>query len=289
MPGGFVLSMVIDFHTHLFPREIRENREAYFPSEPDFKLLYDSPRAKLSGAHRLIEIMDEQQVERSVVFGFPWKNPETVKSHNDYILKSAENAKGRLIPFACLNPQNDSAAAEAERCIENGFAGIGELAAYAAGFDSALLKRLEPVMAVCRDRKLPVLIHVNEPVGHVYPGKVPMELNQILMLIKSYPDNQLVLAHWGGGIFFFSLAKKGIKEHLHNVYFDTAASPFLYEPAIYRIAVEIIGAEKILFGSDYPLIEPNRCYAELKMSGISPAEVKKISGGNAARILNLME
>lgn len=279
--------MIVDFHTHIFPRKIRDSKAVYFPSEPDFKLLYHSPRAKLSGARQLIDTMDEQQVDRSVVFGFPWKNPETVKLHNDYIREAVENSGGRLIPFGCLDPHSDDAAREAERCIENGFAGIGELAAYLAGFDARLLKRLEPIMAICRAKNVPVLIHVNEPVGHVYPGKVPMTLNQVLGLIKSFPDNKLVLAHWGGGIFFYYLAKREMKENLKNVYVDTAASPFLYDPAIYRIAVQIVGSEKILFGSDFPLLKPARYFTEMKMSGLNPSDLKNIGGGNAARLLNL--
>lgn len=286
--GGYLQAyMIIDFHTHIFPRKIREDKAAYFPSEPDFRLLYRSSRARLSGASQLIAAMDAQQVDRSVVFGFPWKRPETIRMHNDYVGEAAEKSGGRLIPFGCLDPHSGDAVKEAERCIENGFAGIGELAAYLSGYDTEFLQRLEPIMALCRVRNVPVLIHVNKPVGHVYPGKIPLTLKQILALASSFPDNRLVLAHWGGGIFFFSLAKKEVKEKLKNVYFDTAASPFLYDPAIYRIAVEIIGSKKILFGSDYPLLKPERYFTELKSSGLSPADVANISGGNAARLLNL--
>ena len=87
-------------------------------------------------------------------------------------------------------------------------------------------------------------------------------------------------------MFFFNLLKKEVKESLKNVYFDTAASPFLYDPAIYRSAVQIVGAEKILFGSDYPLIKPRRYFEEMKSSGLPRSEMKRICGDNAARMLN---
>jgi len=61
-------------------------------------------------------------------------------------------------------------------------------------------------------------------------------LKQIYNLVKRFPENKIVLAHWGGGIFFFNLLKKDVKESLKNVYFDTAASPFLYDTQIYRYA-----------------------------------------------------
>jgi hypothetical protein len=77
--------MVIDFHTHIFPKGIRENREAYFASEPAFKLLYSLPGSKLVGAQEIVAAMDRQGVDKSVIFGFPWKKSQTFIKHNDYI------------------------------------------------------------------------------------------------------------------------------------------------------------------------------------------------------------
>ena len=49
--------------------------------------------------------------------------------------------------------------------------------------------------------------------------------------------------------------KKEVKGVLQNVWFDTAASPFLYQPEMYRVAGEAVGFDKILFGSDFPLLK----------------------------------
>jgi len=130
-----------------------------------------------------------------------------------------------------------------------------------------------------------VLIHTNEPVGHDYPGKTPNTLAQIYRLVERFQANTLVLAHWGGGLFFYSLLKKEVKDRLKNVYFDTAASPFLYDPAIYRMAVELVGVEKILFGSDYPLIEPQRYFKELDSLQLPIEQRAQICGLNAERLL----
>jgi hypothetical protein len=110
-------------------------------------------------------------------------------------------------------------------------------------------------------------------------------LAQIYRLIKKFPQNTIVLGHWGGGLFFFNLMKKEVKENLKNVYFDTAASPFLYDPDIYRIAIRLAGKEKILFGSDFPLIKPARYFKELAMAGLDKDEIESICGGNAVRLL----
>jgi predicted TIM-barrel fold metal-dependent hydrolase len=228
--------------------------------------------------------MDRQGVDKSVIFGFPWKHSQTFVKHNDYVLEAVARYPQRLIGLCCLDPFSRDAVTEALRCLEGGLAGIGELAFYQSGIDDEALEKLAPLMQICRDKDLPVLIHTNEPVGHMYPGKTPHTLKQIYALIKKFPENAIVLAHWGGGIFFFALLKKDVKESLGNVYFDTAASPFLYAPEIYRYAKDIVGLDKILFGSDFPLIKPARYFRELDMSGLSKAEIESICGLNAAKL-----
>ena len=279
--------MIIDFHTHIFPKAICENREKYFPNESAFKLLYNSPGSKLVGARKIIASMDEQDVDKSVVFGFPWKTTETFQAQNDYIMEVVARYPERLIGLCCFDPFSKEAVPEAVRCIEGGLSGIGEIAFYESGIDDASLDRLSPLMEICHDKELPFLIHTNEPVGHIYPGKTPNTMKQIYNLVKRFPENKIVLAHWGGGIFFFNLLKKDVKESLKNVYFDTAASPFLYDTQIYRYANEIAGLDKILFGSDFPLLKPTRYFKELEKTGLSKNQIESICGRNAARLLKL--
>jgi len=70
-----------------------------------------------------------------------------------------------------------------------------------------------------------------------------------------------------------------------NVYYDTAASPFLYSKKIYAIAREIVGVEKIFFGTDFPLIPAQRYYNELEGSGLSKPDREKILGLNFSRLI----
>ncbi len=280
--------MIIDAHTHIFPAEIRKNREAYFSDEPAFKKLYQSPKSKLIGAREMLAAMDENRVNRAVIFGFPWKSSKTYKRHNDYIREVVDRHPDRFIGLGCFDPFCKAAEKEAQRCLQhNGLSGIGELAFYEGGIEDSALKRLAPIMEICRDQNRPVMIHTNEPIGHSYPGKTPNTLAQIYQLIQTYPHNKMVLAHWGGGLFFFSLLKKEIKERLKHVYFDTAASPYLYDADVYRLAIQLVGVEKILFGSDFPLLPPARYFDEMQAAGLSDEEMHKICGGNAAKLFNL--
>lgn len=279
--------MIIDFHTHIFPKAIRDSREDYFSAEPAFKLLYNSPEAKLSGVKNILETMDQQHVDKSVIFGFPWETKDTFKRHNDYIMDAVSKHPTRLVGLGCFDAFAEGAVAEAERCIKNGLSGIGELAFYRSPLDDTILKRLEPIMAALRVSNLPALIHTNEPIGHPYSGKVNMTIQQIDNLVARFSENKIVLAHWGGGLFYFYLMKKQIKSHLAKVYFDTAASPFLYDSTIYPIAVQILGSHKILFGSDYPLIPPRRYFDEMKKTGLLKADMDNICGLNAQKLLHL--
>lgn len=278
--------MLIDFHTHLFPKEMRTNREKYFEGERGFHMLYASEKAKLIGAEQMLRVMDEEGVDVSVVFGFPWKNSDNVKHHNDYIMEQVSKHPHRFKGLCCLDTCHEGAADEVERCLDGGLSGVGELAFYETGIVCEIRDSLEPIMAVCRDKALPVMIHTNEPVGHLYPGKSANTLAQIYDILKRFPDNKIVLAHWGGGIFFYGLLKKEVKETLKNVWVDTAASPFLYDSTIYRYAIDILGLDKILFGSDYPLIKPGHYIQELSTSGLTRQEMDAICGQNAQALID---
>jgi hypothetical protein len=163
--------------------------------------------------------------------------------------------------------------------------GIGELALYNTDFSPHIIAALKDIMDIALEYDVPVLLHTNEPVGHHYPGKQPMSLASLYELIKKYPSNKIVLAHWGGGIFLYMMMKKEVRETLSNVWFDTAASPYLYMPEIYRVAGEIVGFDKILFGSDYPLLRPERYFKEMASANLPGASIKKIKGENAAGLL----
>ncbi len=280
--------MIIDVHTHLFPKRIRDSRDRYFADEPAFALLYGDPKARMIGVKAMVETMDAHGVDMSVVCGFPWLNPENIRHHNDYILEAVAGYPDRLIGLCCVNPFDPAAEQEVGRCLERGASGVGEIAFYQpGGITPEAVKALEPIMRLCREKNLPVLIHTNEPVGHAYPGKTDNTLIQIYEMVKTYPDSKIILAHWGGGLFFYALLKKEVRQVLANVYFDTAASPFLYEPDIYRVSMALAGEEKILFGSDYPLIMPSRYYKEIEASGISDAGREKLLGGNSAALFGI--
>ena len=95
-----------------------------------------------------------------------------------------------------------------------------------------------------------------------------------------------MLAHWGGGLPFYELMPE-VAKGMANVYYDTAASPYLYSKRIYAIASEIVGVKKILFGTDFPLLSPRKYFQELEDSGLSKDDQRKILGLNLSGLLAL--
>ena len=279
--------MIIDSHTHIFPVEIRDKREDFFDGEPAFKLLYSVPGSRLAGAEELIRNMDNEGVDKSIVFGFPWKTKDYFKRNNDYILNVVERYKDRLIGFSTFSPLTKDADKELERCLKSGLSGVGELAFYTSAISENTIKAFLPIAEIALKFDVPILLHTNESVGHYYPGKTPMMLKEIYDFLHSFPNNNIILAHWGGGIFFYYLMKKVVKGVLKNTWFDTAASPYLYDKEIYSISTKIVGFDKILFGSDFPLIKPGRYFNEMKDAGLPKDAIRKICGENAASLLKI--
>jgi predicted TIM-barrel fold metal-dependent hydrolase len=276
--------MRIDCHTHLFPESVQKNRNAFF-DDPAFRLLYENPRARLEGPQALLLSMEKHQVDLSLAAGFPWRNRDRLKAHNDFLLETQARHPDRILALCCVHPEDPWAEGEARRCLEAGAFGLGEIACYDRDFDTKILENLDPVMALCENFRAPVLIHVNDPVGHGYPGKAPITLQALESLILRFPQNPMILAHGGGGYPLYSLMKKGLAGHPDFLFFDTAAFPYLYKKDIYPVLIRLLGEGRLLFGSDWPLLEPDRYFQDMAQAGLSSDTIAALCGENAARFL----
>lgn len=279
--------MIIDFHTHIFPPRIRKNRDKYIDSDPCFAILYSQKKSKLATAEELIDSMDREGIDISVALNIGWTTHELCLETNDYIMESVARYPERLIGFCAVQPRSlTSAAAEIERCVAGGIKGVGEMRPDMQLLDLADEEMMEPLVETLKRHQLPLLIHASEPVGHEYPGKGAVTPEVLYPFITAYPEITIVCAHWGGGLPFYALMPE-VKEALGNVFFDTAATPFLYAPRVYGQAVQLVGAEKILFGSDYPLLSPGRLLKDIRSQNLPPETEELILSGNARRLLNL--
>jgi predicted TIM-barrel fold metal-dependent hydrolase len=281
--------VIVDFHTHIFPPWLRERRDEYIKRDPCFSLLYSQPKAKMATVEELLASMDEANIGLSVVLNIGWASHELCVKTNDYILDSVSRYPTRLVGFCAIQPRvGDAAIAELERCAKAGAKGIGELRSDMQGFDLADEKTMKPLVDAAVKHDLIFLTHSSEPVGHEYSGKGSIAPDILYPFITKFPSLKLVCAHWGGGLPFYALMPE-VAKSLANVFFDTAATVFLYKPEIFEQMSQIIGSDKILFGSDYPLMHQNRVLAQIQSSKLPEDDKARILVANAQKLLHLDE
>jgi predicted TIM-barrel fold metal-dependent hydrolase len=277
--------VIIDFHTHIFPPWLRERRDEYSKLDPCFSSLYSQPKARMATAEEVLASMDEAGIDVSVVLNIGWVSHELCVKTNDYILDSVSRCPTRLVGFCAIQPRaGDAAIAELERCAKAGAKGIGELRSDVQGFDLADKTTMKPLVDAVLKHNLIFLTHSSEPLGHEYFGKGSITPDILYSFITAFPNLKLVCAHWGGGLPFYALMPE-VAKALTNVFFDTAATVFLYKPEIFEQLSRIIGSDKILFGTDYPLMRQNRVIAQIQSSQLPEADKARILGANAQRLL----
>ena len=282
-------SRIVDAHTHAFPPDWVADRSAHLGSDLWFSQLYEAPTARMIDATGLIEAMDAAGVAQAVMCGWPWADPGHCREHNDYLAEAAAASEGRLAWLGTVSPAPLGAADEAERCLALGASGIGELNADAQGFDVAEPTVLADLAAVLVAAGKPLLLHASEPVGHRYPGKGTATPDRLVSLLEAHPDLTIILAHWGGGLPFYELMPE-IAELTRNVVYDTAASSYLYRPGIFRAVVEIAGADRVLWGSDHPVLNMGRFLRRTRRdAALSDDELQAILGENARRVFGLTD
>jgi hypothetical protein len=253
--------------------------------DPGFKLLYSSDKSVIIDHTGLSEYILSGKLSGAAAMSFPWESEKHCLAQNEYM--ASITGVNNIFPFGMIPVSGSrSVRSYAEEIKISRLYGIGEIAFYDGGMTESNIKYLREVLEASAEFSLPVCLHLNEPVGHEYPGKYEPSLSIVYELIKSVPEAVIILSHWGGGILFYELMPE-VREVMKNVYYDTAATPYLYRSEIYSTALKIIGAEKIIFGSDYPLLGVERYKDIIEQEIIVPEDRYKIFQGNAGKVLKI--
>jgi predicted TIM-barrel fold metal-dependent hydrolase len=288
----------IDAHIHYTPPALAADLAQFIEQEPYWGLLLSGERSIQGWAspEQMLADMDRAGLDRVLIQGEYRQKHEMCVNRNNQALALVKRWPERVMAFATIQPKaGEKALDELARCIDEGLCGLGELNPYAQGYtlgDPDFLR----VVEFCVNHNLPLNLHANEEVGPYYPGKSSTPLRHYYELACRYPELKLILAHWGGGLFFYEIMPR-VRQELTNVWYDTAASPLLYPTAqIFKLALQAIDHRKILYGSDYPLrLYPRRqaepdfapFIAEIDSLGLAEEVYADIMGGNAARLLGL--
>jgi hypothetical protein len=277
---------VVDFHVHAFPPEVEQRRERFAALDAGFAALYSSPKARIATADAVLTEMAAAEVDHSVLLGFGWSDPGLCREHTAYLCDAARANPDRLTAFAALQPRDPRASAAVAGAATLGARGIGELMPHLQGYALDDESTIGPMAEAAAALGLIVLTHASEPVGHAYPGKGDVSPRTLLAFVRRWPELRVVAAHWGGGLAFYELMPE-VAEATRRLWYDAAASPLLYHHQVYQSVVDITGPERVLFGSDYPLLGQARCLRRLRASGLAPEALARVVGGNAVRLLGL--
>lgn len=277
--------MIVDSHTHIFPAEFIRPRARLCERDDLFREMYADPATTMATVGDLVASMDANGVDAAVICGFGWGDPGLCRDHNDVILSAATAHPARLIPSISITPGDLAAArSEAARCRALGARVIGELRPERSGLDIG-----DPVAADALAELtlgLPLLIHATEPAGHRYPGKDGQSIGGLSRFIERHPEVTVIAAHMGGGLPLYAHMPE-VRRALANVYVDTAAWSLLYEPSIFRHAADLIGADHILFATDFPLRRHRSELRRIVATPLRQEERAAVLGGNAARLFGL--
>jgi uncharacterized protein len=278
----------IDVHVHIevdghgnasLPRDLVDAASAYFST--------DGPRPDLDS------IADHYRERRMAAVVFT-VDAQTQLRHPP--LSSVEIAEGAarnndvLIPFGSVDPNRGTDAVDLARRLidENGVRGF-KFHPTVQGFDPSD-EAHHPLYEVLQDAGVVALFHTGQTgIGAGLPGGRGLLLglsNPILLdpVAARFPDLQIVMAHPSVPWQEEALA---VATHKHNTWIDLSGwSPKYFPAELVRYANSIL-KKRVLFGSDFPLLTPDRWMRDVEQTALKPEVMPGILKDNAARLLGI--
>jgi uncharacterized protein len=209
---------------------------------------------------------------------------------NEEVAESCAAHPDVLIPFASIDPHKGRAGVREARRLVTGYGVRGfKFHPSLQGFrpDDRMAY---PLYEVIEELGVPALFHTGQTgIGAGLPGGGGIRLRYAdPMLVDDvavdFPELRIILAHPS---FPWQDEALAVATHKPYVYIDLSGwSPKYFPPQLVRYANSLL-QDKVLFGSDYPVLTPDRWLADFGRLEIKPAVRPKILKENAARLLGL--
>ena len=224
---------------------------------------------KRTTVDELLREMDRAGVERAVVSTVDEFIAVSNREGNDEVLRAVRAHPDRLKGLSAVNPWfREKGVSELSRCLEAGLSGL-KLNSHLQGF--VLSDPLvHPLVATCRSFGVPLYAHTGTP--------VVAEPFQLAELARAFPDVPMVLGHMGYTDFWYDAVPAALQSQ--NIYLETS----LIDIMNIRTAIEKVGPDRILFGSDFPESDLSLEVEKMSMVEMTAEARARIMGENAARL-----
>jgi predicted TIM-barrel fold metal-dependent hydrolase len=226
----------------------------------------------------------------AVVFDVDAETSTGEKPSNDEIADLTNASDGVLIPFATVDPWKGQAAIdELERCRQRGFRGL-KVQPITQHFHVGD-RRFYPLWDYCQSNQLPVIVHTGTTgIGAGAPGGAGLRLRygrpvpDIDDVAADFPRLQIVAAHFG---WPWHLELLAVARHKQNVLIDLSGwAPKYFPTEVLRYCNSVM-PDKFLFGTDFPLLTPDRWLSEFEQLDLKDAVRQAVLRDNCARLLGI--
>ncbi len=261
----------IDAHCHIYPEKIAERAVAGTDGFYGLNSVYDGTVTDLleKGTNAGIDHFIVQSVATS---------PKQVKSINEFIAESVENSGGKFTGLGTLHPDSADIKGDIEHLLELGLKGVKlhpDIQAFKID-DYRCLKIYE----LCEQKKIPILMHTGD---HRYDYS---NFNRMLPILEIYTGLTVVGAHLGGWSVWDEAGEK--LADINNFYVDCCSCfPFMEKEKAKEL-IRHFGAQKVLFGTDYPMWSYETEIEYLLSLGLDINEIKCILNSNAKKIFGVI-
>lgn len=227
-----------------------------------------------------VQAMDEGQVDRALISA--WVGPHGALISNDEVAGFVAQAKGRLMGVGSVDISKPLAAVrEVRRCVlELGFKGVRVLPWLWQVPPTD--RRLYPVYAACAELGVPFCTQIGHT-GPLMPSEVgrPIYLDQVAL---DFPELTIVAGHIG---YPWTDEAIAVATKHERIYIDTSAYTVTRYPAPLVEFMRAHGRDKVLFGSNYPMIMPGKALQGLAALGLDAQAQERFLSGNARRVYRL--
>lgn len=210
---------------------------------------------------------------------------------NDFVASIAQKYSDRFIGFASVDPwKGVMAVNELERSVkELGLRGLKMMPITQAFFPNDA--RFYPLWEKCMELDVPVLFHTGQtgvgartPGGGGYKLKYSQPIPYIDDVAADFPDLTIIMAH---PAVPWQEEQLSVAVHKANVYIDLSGwSPKYFRPILLQYATTLL-QDKVMFGSDYPALQPDRWLKDFDTLEIKEEVRQKILLNNARKLLKL--